>query len=601
MADYIATMVSNEVKINTRKMRYTGDALAALRDSKLDVNLQVYEKGSSSSSSSDSDGDTELSCPSPGRGWLKSEQQKRLPQAAKERHIGTYALTTELSSWVKEAIANYQPSQEVLDLVEPFAAELHNTFENERGSSTGLHDIDAIELTYQFTVEVGAAILLAANSTEDPVDLSMHTQLHASKAGGDDHFSSWGKLLTGLECDPPIIVQFPFYLMMCQSFTFEPIGYREDYIYSALTGVDWAKGSNKFNDRLNAFKALALASLPDLDDTSSGDRCFWRLALAYLHAMNKCENARSFKAPKQASIDHGLDQDVVILARAIDTIGSAYMSRDGAAWLDNEGIDSVIGSALPNDVMDLHTDIFTGETRNLIRLLLPPLNITEAIQSTSTLLSSMLCEIFRGHYRARFNNREDGRVSSTSPPYSFCRARHRRIFETLELYIAKYPKFWDWTWEIYNAAKSQITEAAIAEPLVAGLKRAVTRNELAESAPNKFFHLWYDMVEDGSAQLAKKQPLGVTDDLAPVVRNLHNLWHQQLLDDTKQPGWGREFDQRSDALFSEAGHILAQRDGISEDMYKFSIAYGRLSMSLPYIAYHTVDAIILAFGAIPPV
>lgn len=42
--------------------------------------------------------------------------------------------------------------------------------------------------------------------------------------------------------------------------------------------------------------------------------------------MNKCENARSFNAPKQASIDHGLDQDVVILARAIDTIGSAYVS-----------------------------------------------------------------------------------------------------------------------------------------------------------------------------------------------------------------------------------------------------------------------------------
>lgn len=141
----------------------------------------------------------------------------------------------------------------------------------------------------------------------------------------------------------------------------------------------------------------------------------------------------------------------------------------------------------------------------------------------------------------------------------------------------------------------------MAEPLVCGLKRAVSREELPESPPNKFFHLWYDMVEDGSAQLAKKQPLGVTDDLAPVVRNLHSLWHQQLRDDTKQPGWGREFDERSDRLFSEAGQILGQKDGISEDMYKFSIAYGRLSMSLPYIAYHTVDAIILAFGAIPPV
>ncbi|KAH8759832.1 hypothetical protein F5883DRAFT_647734 [Diaporthe sp. PMI_573] len=109
------------------------------------------------------------------------------------------------------------------------------------------------------------------------------------------------------------------------------------------------------------------------------------------------------------------------------------------------------------------------------------------------------------------------------------------------------------------------------------------------------------MVEDGTAQPGNKQPLGVTDDLTPVVRNLHNLWNQQLLDDTKKPGWGREFDENSDMLFSEAGQILGQQGGISEYMCKCSIAYGSLSMSLPYTAYHTVDAIIMAFGAIPSV
>jgi hypothetical protein len=161
--------------------------------------------------------------------------------------------------------------------------------------------------------------------------------------------------------------------------------------------------------------------------------------------MNDCENSRPFKTPRTAAIEHGLSPDLVIFARALDTIGSAYMSRDGASWLDNQGMDSLIGSALPNDVMDLHTDIFTGETRNLLRLLYPAgLNIAQAIQTTSTVLSSMLCEIFRGHHRARLHNREDGRISSTSPPYSFCRARHRRIFETLELYMNKYPQFWDW-------------------------------------------------------------------------------------------------------------------------------------------------------------
>lgn len=157
------------------------------------------------------------------------------------------------------------------------------------------------------------------------------------------------------------------------------------------------------------------------------------------------------------------------------------------------------------------------------------------------------------------------------------------------------------TWEIYNLAKSQITEAGMAEPLVCGLKRAATREKLPESPANKFFHLWYDMVEDGAAQLAKKQPLGVDEGLATVVRKIHSLWHQELLDDTKRPGWGREFDKKSDMLFGEAGEILAERGPVTEDAYKFAIAYGRLSMSLPYIAYHTVDAIIMAFGAMPPV
>lgn len=207
-----------------------------------------------------------------------------------------------------------------------------------------------------------------------------------------------------------------------------------------------ARGQNKFNDRLAAFEASARQSVPTLDDLRSGsDRCFWRIALAYLRAMNDCENARSFKAPRTAYIQHELDYDLVIAARALDTIGSAYMCQDGAAWLDDQGIDSLIGSGLANDVMDLHTDIFTGETRNLLRLLYPPgKSIAQTMSITSTILSSMLCEVFRGHHRARLHNREDGRVSSTSPPYSFCRARHRRIFETLELYINRYPQFWEW-------------------------------------------------------------------------------------------------------------------------------------------------------------
>lgn len=161
--------------------------------------------------------------------------------------------------------------------------------------------------------------------------------------------------------------------------------------------------------------------------------------------MNGTENARSFKSPRTAAIKHDIHPDQVILARAFDTIGSAFMCRDGAAWLDDEGMDSLIGSGVPNDVMDLHTDILTGETRNLLRLLYAPCQtIDQALSINSTILSSMLCEVFRGHHRAWKHNREDGRISSTSPAYSFSRARHRRIFETMEVYINRYPKFWEW-------------------------------------------------------------------------------------------------------------------------------------------------------------
>lgn len=179
------------------------------------------------------------SCLSSSRVWLGSTLPPRSPYTAKGRHIGAYALTTNVAPWVNEALLRYQPSDEVLDLVKSPALEFHAVVERERQSSHGLHDLDAIELTYQSTLEVSAAILLAADKTDDPISLSL--RYHTSRAGEDDHLKSWGRLLTSLECDPPIIVQFPLYLMMCQSFTYEPTNHREDYVYSALTGVDWVR------------------------------------------------------------------------------------------------------------------------------------------------------------------------------------------------------------------------------------------------------------------------------------------------------------------------------------------------------------------------
>jgi hypothetical protein len=52
-------------------------------------------------------------------------------------------------------------------------------------------------------------------------------------------------------------------------------------------------------------------------------------------------------------------------------------------------------------------------------------------------------------------------------------------------------------------------------------------------------------------------------------------------------------------LFGQAGDILvAQGGGVNDDAYRSCIVYGRMSMGLPYVAYHAVNAVIMTFGAI---
>ncbi len=178
------------------------------------------------------------------RVWLNRESQQPPPQPTTARCIGQYSKTAGLASWALDALVGFQPDHAVQELVRPFAAEYHALCEEECAKSRGFHDIDTIELTYQCALELGAAFLLAADATNEPV--SLDEQLHASQAGGDGHFKPWRKLLTGFECDPPIIVQFPFYFLMCQAFTMEPNISREDYVYSALTCVDWVGASQHY-------------------------------------------------------------------------------------------------------------------------------------------------------------------------------------------------------------------------------------------------------------------------------------------------------------------------------------------------------------------
>lgn len=214
----------------------------------------------------------------------------------------------------------------------------------------------------------------------------------------------------------------------------------------------------------------------------------------------------------------------------------------------------------------------------------------------TTVFSGMLCEIFRGHKRARIHGRTDGRIAAGSLPYSLCRARRRQMFETMEVYVAKYPQFWDWVRRIHTNARTQVTEAGIDELLVSALYRSINQTPLPESPRSTFFDPSFDMIEGNGAQLWVTTPMGGQEDLGKVVYEIHDLWHNQLLAQGKKPGWGRAFDEKSDALFGQAGEILLGIGNSSDEVLGFTIAFGHLSMALPYVAYHAIDAIILTYG-----
>ena len=132
--------------INTRKMRYTPDAMAAFEASSLYSDTHACTLCDVEDATYKSDVDAFSN-----RIWNHMQHRLQTPLELKgsARNIGEYPFTSELAPWVKNTMANFQPDGQVLDLVKYFSAELHVALDAERRSSSGLHDLNVIELTYQ--------------------------------------------------------------------------------------------------------------------------------------------------------------------------------------------------------------------------------------------------------------------------------------------------------------------------------------------------------------------------------------------------------------------------------------------------------------------
>jgi hypothetical protein len=86
--------------------------------------------------------------------WSQASHEIELPMpldlATTERNIGEFPLTSGLSPWATKAMATLRPEIGLLDSVKPFSEKLHNAMDAERRISSGLHDLNLVELTYQY-------------------------------------------------------------------------------------------------------------------------------------------------------------------------------------------------------------------------------------------------------------------------------------------------------------------------------------------------------------------------------------------------------------------------------------------------------------------
>jgi hypothetical protein len=78
-----------------------------------------------------------------------SHMENGPPSIASRRSIGPYPLTSKLAPWVHNAILKFEPDDRILELVKPYSEKLHIACDTERISSSGLHDLGLIEMTYQ--------------------------------------------------------------------------------------------------------------------------------------------------------------------------------------------------------------------------------------------------------------------------------------------------------------------------------------------------------------------------------------------------------------------------------------------------------------------
>ncbi|KAG0248906.1 hypothetical protein BGZ95_007792, partial [Linnemannia exigua] len=194
-----------------------------------------------------------------------------------------------------------------------------------------------------------------------------------ARPGAGGHLGRWGRLITGIELDPPLLSLIPLYGYAVAVLLDAPKAPKEVYAAPVLTGSDWGLWDQEdVQPEASGYRntcaviARAVAALDDVDMQEIGKSLPIIAFIDRTSHLSKLHDGQP--TAQEVKIATTMSVDEILLFRAVDSTAMGYLPAAMPLVFDDSMVAGLIMSGLINDIYDLATDVVSGERRNALRL-----------------------------------------------------------------------------------------------------------------------------------------------------------------------------------------------------------------------------------------
>ncbi|KAF9274932.1 hypothetical protein BGZ68_000231 [Mortierella alpina] len=265
-----------------------------------------------------------------------------------------------------------------------------------------------------------------------------------ARPGVGGHLERWGRLITGIELDPPLLSLIPLYGYAVAVLLDAPKAPKEVYAAPVLTGSDWGlwdqgdtqPESSGYRNTC-AMIARAVAALDDVDVQDIGKSLPIIAFIDRTSHLSKVHEERP--TAQEVKIATTMSVDEILLFRAVDSTAVGYLPAGMPLVFDDSMVAGLIMSGLINDFYDLANDVVSGERKNALRLFPWADDYDACLAQMSGIVQAMIVEIreLRGTHGGHVHPGAGLAVASFA--YSLSRSKERGVCAAVRKAVKIWP------------------------------------------------------------------------------------------------------------------------------------------------------------------